>query len=326
MPSRVSPHPNPLPHEGERATISIKLIAIVGPTAAGKTSLAIRLAETCDGEIIGADSRQIYRHMDIGTAKPTASERARVSHHLIDLVEPDETLTLGQYKQLANAAIEEISSRGKLPFIVGGTGLYLKTVLEGWTIPAVEPNFTLRAQLLAEAQTHGNAYLHQKLQNVDPSAAQKVDARNVRRVIRYLEVYYATGEPISSRQSKEPPPYETLQLGLTLPREKLYRRIDERVDEMMAHGLLDEVRHLLAMGYDADLPSLSGFGYRQLIQHLRGELTLEQAVVETKKETRRFVRRQYAWFPLDDPNILWLDADGDPFVRACAALEEFCAA
>ncbi len=322
MQSNVDPHPAISLSAGEDSC-RIKLAAVVGPTAVGKTALSIALAKKFAGEIIGADSRQIYRCMDIGTAKPTRDDRARVPHHLIDLVDPDETLTLAQYKQLANQKIHDIHARGKLPLLVGGTGLYVKTVLEGWTIPEVAPDFLLRGQLEREVQTYGSDSLYRQLQQVDPIAAQKVDARNIRRVIRYLEVYHTTGQPISSRQRKAPPPYRILQLGLTLPREKLYRRIDARVDQMMRDGLLDEVRDLLARGYDENLPALSGFGYRQLIQHLHGARSLEDVVSETKKETRRFVRRQYAWFALDDPQILWLDADEHAAERASEALEQF---
>ena len=304
----------------------IRLLAIVGPTAAGKTALAIRLAERFGGEIVGADSRQIYRGMDIGSAKPSLAERSRAPHHLIDIVAPDEALTLGQYKELATASIQAIAARGKLPLLVGGSGLYLKTVLEGWTIPEVAPDYTLRERLLAEANAHGSQALYAQLQAVDPVAAGKVDPRNVRRVVRYLEVYHVSGQPISSRQNKLPPPYQILQIGVTMPRAQLYERIDARVDAMMADGFLDEVRRLAAMGYDPDLPALSGFGYRQLIQHLNGALSLADAVAETKKETRRFVRRQYAWFPLADPNILWLEAGEGAYRAAEKAVAEFLAA
>ncbi len=322
-PAELGPHPNPPPHAGEGTESLIRLVVIIGPTAVGKTALAVQLAEKFGGEIVGADSRQVYRLMDIGTAKPTAEERARVPHHLVDIVAPDETLTLAQYKQMAMEAIADMHARGPLPFLVGGTGLYLKAVLEGWTIPEVGPNLALRQQLEAEAQTLGHAHLHKILQSADPIAAQKIDPRNTRRVIRALEVCYTTGQPISSRQRKMPPPYRTLQIGLTMPRGQLYRRIDERVDAMMAQGLLDEVKQLLALGYDESVPALSGFGYKQLIAYLRGELSLEAAVQQIKTETRRFVRRQYAWFPLDDPNILWLDAQHDAFERGCQAVDEF---
>ncbi len=320
MPSNAD---SALSSSGSHASARIPVIAIVGPTAVGKTALAIALGERFGGEAIGADSRQIYRYMDIGTAKPTAAEQARIPYHLIDLVAPDETLTLMQYKQLANDCIRSIYARGKLPLLVGGTGLYVKSVLEGWTIPEVAPDYRLRAELEREAQLHGLDHLYRRLQQADPVAALKVDPRNVRRVIRYLEVYEVAGEPISNRQSKQPPPYDILQIGLTFPRAPLYGRIDARVDAMMRAGLLDEVRNLLARGYDEHLPSLSGFGYRQMIEHLRGRLSLEQAVYETKKETRRFVRKQYAWFPLGDHSILWLNADESALARASDATRQF---
>jgi tRNA dimethylallyltransferase len=312
------PYPADVPGE-----LPIRLIAIVGPTAVGKTALAIQLAERFGGEIVGADSRQIYRFMDIGSAKPSAAERLRVPHHLIDIVTPDESLTLGQYKELATACIHDIATRGKVPLLVGGTGLYLKTILEGWTIPEVAPDYPLREMMLAHAQAHGNAALYEQLQAVDPIAAGKVDPRNVRRVVRYLEVYHATGQPISSHQQKIAPPYQLLRIGLTMPRAKLYDRIDARVDAMMSQGFLEEVRRLVEMGYDPNLPALSGFGYRQLIQYLNGSLALDAAVVETKKETRRFVRRQYAWFPLGDPSILWLEAGDHAQAAAEKAVADF---
>ncbi|MBI3733019.1 MAG: tRNA (adenosine(37)-N6)-dimethylallyltransferase MiaA [Chloroflexi bacterium] len=274
----------------------LRLIVIVGPTAVGKTAFAVGLARRFDGEIVGADSRQIYRSME------------------------------AQYKEMAGAAIADIAARGRLPFLVGGTGLYLKAVLEGWTIPRVAPDPRLRARLEAEAQAHGGAHLHARLQQVDSLAAQKIDPHNTRRVIRALEVYETTGQPISARQGKNPPAYDTLQLGLTMPRSQLYRRIDQRVDAMMESGLVDEVRALLAHGYDDRLPAMSGFGYQQIAKALRGEITLTDAVTQFKTETRRFVRRQYAWFPLDNSDILWLDAGDGAFERACAAIEAFLAA
>ncbi|MBI5878850.1 MAG: tRNA (adenosine(37)-N6)-dimethylallyltransferase MiaA [Chloroflexi bacterium] len=292
------------------------MVVIVGPTAVGKTALALDLAERFGGEIIGADSRQVYRGMDIGTAKPSADERARIPHHLIDIVAPDEVLSLGQYRDLATRCIAEISARGRLPFMVGGTGQYVKAIVEGWTVPEVAPDMALRAQWEQEAREHGPQMLYARLQAADPVAASRVDARNVRRVIRYLEVCTATGRPVSELQRKEPPPYDMLQIGLTLPRPALYRRIDERVDAMIAGGLVDEVRALLARGYSTDLPSMSSFGYKQIAAYLAGQLTLAQAIESTKKETRRFVQRQYAWFRLDDPNIVWLDADARATMRA----------
>lgn len=283
------------------------LLALVGPTAVGKTALSLELAEALDGEIVSADSRQIYRHMDIGTAKPTPAERARVPHHLIDVVDPDQPLTLAEYQRLAYAAIADIHRRGRLPLLVGGTGLYVRAVLEGLRIPAAPPDAALRARLEEEAAAAGAAALHARLAALDPAAAARIDPRNVRRVIRALEVCLSTGRPISEQQEAEPPPYRVLRLGLTRPRPELYARIDARVDAMIAAGLVDEVRELLARDYSPHLPALSGLGYRQIIRYLAGELSLEDAVQEIKRKTRRFVHQQQTWFRPDDPRIRWCD-------------------
>ncbi|MCD6520236.1 MAG: tRNA (adenosine(37)-N6)-dimethylallyltransferase MiaA [Anaerolineae bacterium] len=287
---------------------SPKVLVILGPTAVGKTALALQLGAHLAAEVVSADSRQIYRYMDIGTAKPTPEERARLRHHLIDIVDPDQTLTLAQYQELANQAIQDIWSRGKLPMLVGGTGLYIRALLEGWTIPHVPPDESLRAELEREAERFGPQHLHERLAQVDPLAAKRIDPRNVRRVIRALEVYYHTGKPISQLQKKAPPPYHVYKLGLTLPRPELYKRIDARVDRMIAEGLVEEVRELVARGYGYELPSMSGLGYKQIGQYLRGEVSLEEAIALIKRHTRRFVRQQYNWFRLSDRSIHWLDA------------------
>ena len=289
------------------------LIAIVGPTAVGKSELALRLAEEFGGEIVSADSRQIYRGLDIGTAKPTAEERQRVPHHLLDVVNPDEVLTLAQYQELAYAAIDDILARGKVPFLVGGTGLYIKAVVEGWSIPRVPPNERLRAELYRLAELEGPEALHARLREVDPAAAARIDPRNVRRVVRALEVYAETGRPISELQRRSPPPYRTLQIGLTMEREELYRRIDARVERMLERGLVEEVRGLIERGYGLDLPAMSGLGYREMGLYLRGEIGLEEAIRLIKRNTRRFVRHQYNWFRLDDPDIHWFDALSEPY-------------
>lgn len=291
------------------ATDRPRVVAIVGPTAVGKTALSLRLALALGGEIVSADSRQIYRGMDIGTAKVTAAERALAPHHLIDVVAPDEELTLAHYRQLAAQAIEDIWARGRLPLLVGGTGLYVRALLEGWTVPEVPPDQDLRARLEARAAREGAQALHAQLQAADPAAAAQIDARNVRRVIRALEVYLATGRPISEQQRKQPPDYAVLRLGLTLEREALYARIDARVDQMMALGLEREVRDLVDRGYGFDLPAMSALGYQQLGQYLRGEVSLDEAVALIKRHTRRFVRQQYNWFRLSDVSIHWHQAD-----------------
>ena len=289
------------------------LIVIVGPTAVGKTRLALRLAQEFDGEIISADSRQVYRGMDIGTAKPTLEECRCVPHHLIDVVAPDEAFTLAQYQELAYEAIINVLARGKVPFLVGGTGQYVRAVVEGWGIPRVPPNEKLRAELYRQAEIEGEGGLHARLREVDPAAAERIDPRNVRRVIRALEVYLETGQPISELQRKKPPPYRILQIGLTMDRQELYRRIDERVDRMIEGGLVEEVRELVERGYSYDLPSMSGLGYQQIGMYLRSQASLDEAIQLIKRRTRRFVRHQYNWFRLDDEDIRWFDVLSDPY-------------
>lgn len=279
------------------------LLALVGPTAVGKTALSLELARRFEGEIVSADSRLFYRGMDIGTAKPTAAERAAVPHHLIDICEPDETLSLGQYQRLAYAAIDEIQARGRLPILVGGTGQYVKAVVEGWGIPQVAPRPALRAAL-AEL---GGPELARWLRRLDPAAAARIDPRNVRRVIRALEVTFVTGRPISMLQRKSAPPYHMLMIGLTYERDRLYDRVDARVARMMADGFLDEVKRLRDAGYGRQLPAMSGLGYRQLWAYLAGESSLEEAIERIRFDTHRFVRQQATWFREDDPAIVWYE-------------------
>ena len=295
------------------------LLVIVGPTGIGKTKLAVAIGGRFGGQVVSADSRQIYRRMDIGTAKPTPAEQAAVRHHLVDVVEPDATLTLAEFQERACAAIERIQAAGDLPMLVGGTGQWVRAVVEGWNIPRVPPDPALRAELEAEAAARGVEALHARLAAVDPAAAQRIDPRNVRRVIRALEVYHKTGVPISRQQKKSPPPYRILQIGLTMPREALYRRIDERIDRMMAQGLPEEVAALRAQGYGWDLPSMSGLGYRQFEGYFRGELSLEEVAALIKRDTRRFIRQQYNWFRLNDPRIHWFDVS-EPFEEAVMAM------
>jgi len=285
-----------------------KLLVIVGPTAVGKTELSIRLGQAFDAEIISADSRQIYRYMDIGTAKPTRQQQMRVPHHLINVVDPDQVLTLAHYRQLAAEAMGDVWSRHKLPMLVGGTGLYVRALTEGWTVPQVPPNDALRQHLREEADRLGHEALHASLARVDSVAADRIDSRNVRRVIRALEVYHETGTPISRLQHKRPPEYALLRIGLTMPRPALYQRIDARIDRMMAQGLEDEVRWLVSHGYGYDLPAMSAVGYREIGQHLRGEATLQEAIALIRRNTRRFVRKQYNWFQLSDQSIRWFDS------------------
>lgn len=281
------------------------LLVLVGQTAVGKTALSLLLAETFGGEIISADSRLFYRGMDIGTAKPTAAEQARVPHHLIDICDPDDTVTLGDFQDRAYAAIDAVLARERLPLLVGGTGQYVTAVVEGWGIPRVPPQPQLREALAALSGDELARWLAQ----LDPQKHAELELRNVRRVIRALEVTLVAGRPISELQRKSPPPYDICMMGLFREREALYARIDARVEQMMAAGLLDEVQQLRAAGYGRSLPSMSGLGYRQLVEYLEGERTLAEAVGRIKFETHRFARQQNTWFRRDDARIHWFDAE-----------------
>lgn len=279
------------------------VLAIVGPTAVGKTALSLAVAQQCDGEVISADSRLFYRGLDIGSAKPTPAERALVPHHLIDLCEPDETVTLGAYQEAAVSCIAAVQARGRLPILVGGAGQYVWSVLEGWGIPRVPPQPALRAAL----EEREAADLYADLQGRDPVAAAAIHPHNKRRLIRALEVCLTAGRPISELQARRPPAWDVRIVGLTCARPALYERIDRRVDAMLEAGLLEEVAALHACGYDPRLPALSGLGYRQLWPYLDGARPLDEAVALIKRETRRFVRQQYNWFALHDPRIAWVD-------------------
>ena len=287
-----------------------QLLAIVGPTGVGKSRLALSIAQAFDGEIVNADSRQVYRYMDIGTAKPSQEERSLVTHHLIDVLNPDQSFSLAQYQELAFKAIEGIQQRGKPVLLVGGSGQYVWSVLEGWGIPQVMPDPELRRSLEEKAAWVGGDELHQELASVDPVAAQRIDPRNVRRTIRALEVSREAETPISQLQGKTAPPFNTLVIGLTMDREELYHRIDLRVDGMIEKGLIGEVKHLMNRGYDFNLSSMSSIGYRQIGLFLKGELTLAAATQQIKFETHRLVRQQYTWFQLQDDRIKWFDING----------------
>ncbi len=297
------------------------LIVILGPTAVGKTALAVEVVPTLDGEIVSADSRHFYRGMEIGTAKPTAAERARAVHHLLDIAAPDETVSLGLYLELARAAIADIAARGKVPFLVGGTGQYIRALLEGWQVPEVPPRPKLRAVL--EAMPADRRW--RWLTTLDPRAASIVDRRNPRRVIRALEVTLTTGRPFSALRQRRPPPYRVLLIGLTMEREALYRRADRRVEAMFAAGLEAEVRRLVALGYAWSLPSMAALGYRQFRPYFEGRATLKEVRAAIEAETHRFIRRQYTWFrPLK--GVRWFDAASLPSEAVLAACRTFLAA
>ena len=301
------------------------LLIVLGATGVGKTQLAIQLAQRLHGEIIGADSRQIYRYMDIGTAKPTPAQQALVPHHLIDLVTPDHKLSLAEYQDAANLAITACQACGKLPMLVGGSGQYISAVEEGWAIPRVPPNAQLRAELEDFAERNSSAALHQRLRQVDPAAADAIHPNNIRRVIRALEVQMLTGTPISQLQVKRVPPWRILRLGLRLPREILYPRVDARVDAMIAAGFVAEVARLLNMGYHRRLPSLSGLGYSELAAHLLDGIELDEAIDRTKFSTHDFIRQQEVWFRGHDNGIVWHNAAQIDADELAAQVAEFFA-
>lgn len=287
----------------------LPLVVILGPTAVGKTEIAIRLAERLSGEIVSADSRLFYRGMDIGTAKPTLVERQRVPHHLIDVADPDEVWSLARFQREARRVISEIYARSHLPFLVGGTGQYVRAVTHGWQPPKVKPSPFLRNALETWAEEIGGEGLHARLSVLDPKAAEKIDYRNLRRTIRALEVILSTGKRFSEQRLQRPPVYDLLQLGLTRPRPELYARVDERIHSMFEAGFVEEVRSLLDQGYSPDLPTLSAIGYREIIAYLQEKITLEEAIAQMKKATRIFVRRQANWFKASDPDIHWFNVN-----------------
>jgi tRNA dimethylallyltransferase len=257
------------------------------------------------GEIVSADSRLFYRGMDIGTAKPSREERRRVSHHLIDVADPDESWSLAVFQREAARTIREVQSRGKLPFLVGGTGQYVRAVVEDWQPPAQHPDPRLRQILEGWAGELGGDALHHKLALLDPAAGEMIDASNVRRTVRALEVILHTGRRFSDQRTRGEPSYDLLMVGLIRPRVELYTRIDARIEAMFAAGLVAEVQDLLAQGYSAELPTLSAIGYREVTAYLRGEMSLDEAKILMKRATRRYVRQQSNWFRLDDPRIHW---------------------
>jgi len=283
-----------------------RLVAIVGPTASGKSSVAMELALELGGEIVNADSRQVYRGMDIGTAKPSLADRRRVRHHLFDICAPDETYSLGRFKRDALAALDEIWARDAFAWLAGGTGQYAWALLEDWNVPEVPPDTALRAELEAFAAERGHDALHARLAAIDPEAAERIDARNVRRVIRALEVERHTGVPMSAWQTRGSPDFEYLLFGMDVPLPELDARIDARVDAMFVAGFVDEVRALLDAGLSPVSSSMASIGYAEVARHLAGEFTLEAAIDETKRATRRLARRQQQWFRREDRRITWV--------------------
>jgi tRNA dimethylallyltransferase len=276
-----------------------KVIVIVGPTASGKTNLSIELAKSLNGEIISADSMQIYKYMDIGTAKPTLDEMQGIKHYLIDEVLPSEDFNVVRFKELANKYIEEIISKGKQPIIVGGTGLYISSLINNINFSESECDWDLREALKKEAEVNGAQYIHDKLKLVDEQAANSIHPNNIKRVIRALEVYYQTQKPISYHNEMSrglPSKYKFILIGLTMDRQLLYQRIEKRVDIMLQNGLIEEVKSLIKLGFADSLISMQGIGYKEVLSYLNNEKTLEEAIEIIKQDSRRYAKRQITWF------------------------------
>lgn len=289
----------------------IPVVVVAGPTASGKTRLAIDIANSFDGEIVSADSMQIYKYMDIGTAKPTDEERRECVHHLIDFVEPDEDFSVAQYTELAHKVIYDIYSRGKLPVMCGGTGLYINSVIDDITFGEMESDEKLRAELREIAELEGNEKLIEILSEFDPVSAARLHPNNVRRVIRAIEFYKLTGIPISKHQEmtkQTESRYNPVMFCINYERSVLYERINRRVDIMISEGLVDEVSRLMKMGYTADLNSMKAIGYKEIAEYIDGKCTLEEAIESVKQGSRRYAKRQLTWFRRDK-RIIMLDPD-----------------
>lgn len=287
------------------------LIVLTGPTAVGKTSLSISLAKAVNGEIISADSMQVYKGMDIGSAKIRKEEMQGVTHYLVDILEPEEEFHIVKFQELAKAALEEIYAKGKIPILVGGTGFYIQAVTRDIDFTQAEQETSYREELEQFAKEKGAEYLHEKLREVDSKSAENIHANNVKRVIRALEFYHQNGTPISEHneeQKQQTSPYNLAYFVLTAPREILYERIDRRVDQMMEEGLLEEVKSLRERGYHRGMVSMQGIGYKEILAYLEGEYPLEEAVRILKRDTRHFAKRQLTWFRREQ-DVIWVDKE-----------------
>lgn len=280
------------------------LLVILGPTASGKTKLSLNLAKQLNGEIISTDSRQIYREMPIATDVIMPNEQEGVTHHMLEIVSPSETLTLAEFKDLATQKIEQIHQQNKLPILAGGTGLYVSAITQGYDVPKVAPNDKLRDQLEKEAEEHGNEFVHNKLKELDPQAAYSIHPNNLRYVIRAIEINEATGANKSDSMSQSP--YNTFFLGITRPREELYERINARVDKQVERGLIEEVQALIKKGYAENLPSMSSLGVKEIIPYINREMDLSECLEILKRNTRRYCKRQLTWLKRYD-NVHWLN-------------------
>lgn len=302
-----------------------KLIVVAGPTASGKTRLAIDIAKSVNGEIVNADSMQIYKYMNIGSAKPTLEEQSEAKHHLIDFLDPDEEFSVADYTDLAHKVIAEIASCGKVPIMCGGTGLYINSVVNDITFGEIETDYKLREELNELAKQHGSQYLLDILKEFDPVSAQRLHPGNLRRIVRAIEFYRTTGIPISEHQEmtkQKESRYEPLMLCVKWDREVLYDRINKRVDIMMNDGLLDEVKQLMEMGYTKELNSMKGIGYKEIIDYFEGNMSLEDTVNLIKQSSRRYAKRQLTWFRRDK-RIHWLDANEDFLAEGIQLCKEF---
>lgn len=287
------------------------LIVLTGPTAVGKTSLSIYLAKAVNGEIISADSMQVYKGMDIGSAKIRKEEMQGVTHYLVDILEPEEEFHIVKFQELAKAALEEIYAKGKIPILVGGTGFYIQAVTRDIDFTQAEQETSYREELEQFAKEKGAEYLHEKLRKVDSKSAENIHANNVKRVIRALEFYHQNGTPISEHneeQKQQTSPYNLAYFVLTAPREILYERIDRRVDQMMEEGLLEEVKSLRERGCHRGMVSMQGLGYKEILAYLEGEYPLEEAVRILKRDTRHFAKRQLTWFRREQ-DVIWVDKE-----------------
>jgi tRNA dimethylallyltransferase len=294
---------------------SDRLLVIAGPTCVGKTQVSLKLADILKGEILSFDSRQVYRFMDIGTAKPSKEQRERIAHHLIDLVTPDERFSAADYAKKAREVVNQIIGRNKQPIAVGGSGLYLKALIEGF-FQGPQADEDIRKKLKREAQELGEPHLFNRLREVDPQAAERIHPHDLVRIIRALEVYELTGRPISTWQrggDYEPFPMHFAKIGLNLERDKLYQRINRRTDQMISAGLLQEVKRLKERGFTPQLKALRSVGYQELFDYLEGKFDLLSAIEKIKMNTRRYAKRQLTWFRKDE-EVTWLDAEHDNLI------------
>lgn len=285
------------------------LLVILGPTAVGKTELSLKIAQETDGEIISADSMQIYKEMDIGTAKVSEIDQKSIKHHMIDILNPDFNFSVADYKEKVDKIIPEIIKRDHLPILAGGTGLYIKAVIDGFLFPDMNKDYELRKKLKEYADKYGNKYIHNKLKKIDPQLAENVHPNDIKRVIRGIEVYKQTGKTLThykKLQKKRPDRYNALKIGLKRNRQELYKRINKRVDIMLEKGLIEEVKKLLNNGYNISSTAMQGLGYKEIIGYLEGEYDLKEAIRILKRDTRRFAKRQISWFKRD-PEIKWFN-------------------